>query len=143
MDDGAVELDYVLNVGKVKEGAFDYIREEMEAMCEAAHNRSCRVKVIFETCYLTEEEIRVVAEIAREVKPDYIKTSTGFGTGGATVEHVRLMRDTVGEAVGVKASGGVRTREDALAMIAAGATRIGASSGVAICAELRTKAGSN
>ena len=97
--DGADEIDYVLNVGKLKEGNTDYIRKEMEAITAVCREKEVVCKVIFENCYLTKEEIRAAAEIAREVKPDFIKTSTGFGTSGATVEDVRLMKETVGDRV--------------------------------------------
>ena len=96
-------------------------------------------KVIFENCYLTKDEIRRAATIARRVRPDFIKTSTGFGTGGATVEDVRLMKSTVGDAVQVKAAGGIRNSDDFLAMIRAGATRIGTSAGVHIINALRDR----
>ena len=135
--DGADEIDYVLNVGKLKEGNRDYIRKEMEAITAVCREKEVVCKVIFENCYLTKEEIRAAAEIAREVKPDFIKTSTGFGTSGATVEDVRLMKETVGDRVKVKAAGGIRDLKTALEMIAAGAERIGTSSGIKIIEELK------
>lgn len=130
--DGADEIDYVLNVGRLKMGDLDYIEDEMTQMTAVCRKHHKIIKVIFENCYLTKEEIRAAAEIAGRVKPDFIKTSTGFGTGGATVEDVRLMKETVGEAVQVKAAGGIRTWESCAAMIDAGATRIGTSSSYAI-----------
>ena len=130
--DGADEIDYVINIGKLKDGDYDYIRREMQTIVDICRKGGATSKVIFETCYLTPEEIVKVAEIAREVGPDFIKTSTGFGTGGATVEHVRLMKQTVGDKVKVKASGGVRDLETCLAMIEAGAERIGSSSSIEI-----------
>lgn len=133
IEHGADEIDYVLNVGKVKEGDFAYIQKEMEEMRKATEG--ALLKVIFENCYLEKEEIRKCAEIARVVKPDYIKTSTGFGTGGATVEDVRLMKETVGDTVKVKAAGGIRSLKTMLEMIDAGAERIGTSSGVKIMEE--------
>ncbi len=139
IDDGADEIDYVLNVGKVKEGNYDYIKKEMQAMVSAVHARKILIKVIFETCYLTKDEIKKCAEVAREVKPDFVKTSTGFGTGGAKVEDVKLMKETVGEAVKVKASGGIRTCADCLSMIEAGAERIGLSSSISILEEFIEK----
>lgn len=132
---GADEIDYVINVGELKNGRWDYIRREMEAIVAACREGKVLCKVIFENCYLTKDEIKRVAEIAREVKPDFIKTSTGFGTGGATAEDVKLMKDTVGDGVQVKAAGGVRSWEACAAMIDAGATRIGTSSSLKILQE--------
>lgn len=134
---GANEVDYVLNIGKVKEHDYAYIKEEMQTMTKAAHDLNAVVKVIFENCYLTKEEIKEVALIAAEVKPDFIKTSSGFGTGGATVEDVRLMAKTVGPDVKVKAAGGIRDLESCLKMIAAGASRIGVSASLKILAEIQ------
>ena len=132
---GADEIDYVLNVGKLKEGNDDYIREEMRQIVGLCRQHGVICKVIFENCYLTKDEIRRAALIAREIRPDFIKTSTGFGTGGATVEDVRLMKETVGGLVKVKAAGGIRSWESARAMIEAGAERIGTSSGITIVRE--------
>jgi deoxyribose-phosphate aldolase len=128
INDGADEIDYVLNVGKVKEGNFVYIKDEMERIVQVCKENNKLVKVILEICYLTNQEIEKVCEIAKEVKPDFVKTSTGFGTGGATVEAVKLMKDTVGEGIQVKAAGGIRSWETAAKMIDAGATRLGTSS---------------
>ena len=127
--DGADEIDYVVNVSDVKDGKWDLVKEEMEKITHACHARGAGCKVIFENCYLTKEEIVRLAEIAKEVRPDFIKTSTGFGTGGATPEDVRLMKETVGDAVKVKAAGGIRDWAGCRAMIEAGAERIGASAG--------------
>ena len=135
--DGANEIDYVVNVSDVKDGKWDLIKDEMAKITEACHSRGAGCKVIFENCYLTKEEIRRLAEIAKEVKPDFIKTSTGFGTGGATPEDVRLMKETVGDAVKVKAAGGIRDWASCKAMIEAGAERIGASAGKQILDEFR------
>jgi len=132
LEDGADELDMVINIGALKDGDYDYVREDIKAVAELAHERGAIVKVIIETCYLTEEEKIKACELAKEAGADFVKTSTGFGTGGATVEDVRLMRRVVGDGMGVKAAGGIRTYEQALAMIEAGATRIGTSSGVKI-----------
>ena len=132
IDGGAGEIDYVLNVAELKNGDTGYITEEMEALVALCREKGVVSKVIFENCYLTDDEKRQAAAIARKVRPDFIKTSTGFGSGGATLEDVRLMKAAVGDAVGVKAAGGIRDRQTALAMIEAGATRIGASAGVAI-----------
>ncbi len=130
--DGADEIDYVINVGKVKAGRYDYIKEEMEAIVSVCREANVLSKVIFENCYLTKDEIKQVALIAKEVKPDFIKTSTGFGTGGATFEDVALMVETVDGACKVKAAGGIRDWETCKKMIELGAERIGTSSSKAI-----------
>jgi len=135
--DGCQEFDYVLNVGKVKEHDYAYIEEEMTRMVAVARKAGICAKVIFETCYLTQEEIIAVAQIASRVKPDFVKTSTGFGTAGATAEHVRLMKEHAGADVQVKAAGGIRSWEAAKAMIEAGATRLGTSSGIRIVEEMQ------
>ena len=127
---GAHEIDYVLNVSELKNGNKDYIEREMQEITEACHAHGVVCKVIFENCYLTDDEKKAAAEIALKVRPDFIKTSTGFGTGGATVEDVRLMKAVVGDAVKVKAAGGIRDFETALSMIEAGAERLGTSAGV-------------
>ena len=134
--DGCQEFDYVLNIGKVKEHDFDYIEEEMRQMTAVARKARICCKVIFETCYLTEEEITDVAKIAARVKPDFVKTSTGFGTAGATPEHVHLMKKHAGPDVQVKAAGGIRSWAAAKEMIEAGATRLGTSSGLKIIEEM-------
>jgi len=134
--DGCQEFDYVLNVGKVKEHDYDYIEEEMRQMTAVARKAGICCKVIFETCYLTEEEMTEVAKIAARVKPDFVKTSTGFGTAGATPEHVRLMKKHAGPDVQVKAAGGIRSWAAAKEMIEAGATRLGTSSGLKIIEEM-------
>ena len=132
MANGAAEIDYVLNVGALRDGDLTLIEAEMTDLVAACRNHGAKCKVIFETCCLTEDEIRAAAWIAKSVQPDFIKTSTGFGSAGATAEHVRLMAQTVGDQVGVKAAGGIRTWADCRAMLEAGATRIGASAGRAI-----------
>ena len=134
--DGCQEFDYVLNVGKVKEHDYAYIEEEMRQMVAAAREAGICVKVIFETCYLTEEEIIEVAKIASHIRPDFVKTSTGFGTAGAKAEHVRLMKKYAGPDVQVKAAGGIRSWEAAREMLEAGATRLGTSSGIKIIEEM-------
>lgn len=139
IEEGADEIDYVINIGKLKEGRFDYIKEEMETIVAICKKKNILSKVIFETCYLTKDEIRKVAEIALTVRPDFIKTSTGFGTSGATVEDVSLMKSVVGDAVKVKASGGVRDLDTCLAMIEAGAERIGSSSSIEIVEEYKKR----
>lgn len=137
--DGCQEFDYVLNVGKLKEHDHAYIEEEMTQMVRVAREAGICAKVIFETCYLTEEEIIEAAKIASRVKPDFVKTSTGFGTAGAKTEHVRLMKQYAGKDVQVKAAGGIRSWADAKAMIEAGATRLGTSSGVKIIEEMKAE----
>lgn len=127
---GAHEIDYVLNVAELKNGNKEYIEREMQEITEVCRAHGVICKVIFENCYLTDEEKKTAAEIALKVRPDFIKTSTGFGSGGATVEDVRLMKAVVGDAVRVKAAGGIRDFETALAMIEAGAERLGTSAGV-------------
>lgn len=135
IEKGADEIDYVINVAELKNKNYDYIKKEMEEIVKICREAGKTSKVIFETCYLTDDEKRKVAEIAKEVKPDFIKTSTGFGTGGATVEDVKLMKSVVGDEVKVKAAGGIRDLKTALAMIEAGAERLGTSAGVAIVEE--------
>lgn len=127
---GAGEIDMVINIGALKNGEFDVVRDDIKAVVDAANGTL--VKVIFETCLLTEEEKIKACELSVEAGADFVKTSTGFSTGGATAEDIALMRKTVGPDLGVKASGGVRNLEDMKRMIDNGATRIGASSGVAI-----------
>ena len=139
IDDGADEIDYVINIGKAKMHDWNYIEQEMRSIVELCHENQVICKVIFENCYLTKEEIVKIAEIAKEVKPDYIKTSTGFGTSGATVEDVRLMKETVGNEVKVKAAGGIRDWKTCQAMIKAGASRIGTSSSLKILEEFEQK----
>jgi len=132
MGDGACEIDMVLNVGALKGGDDTYVQGDIAAVAEACHRHGARLKVILETCLLTNEEIERASRLAKTAGADYVKTSTGFSTGGATVEHVALMRRVVGPVLGVKASGGVKDHATAQAMIEAGATRIGASASVAI-----------
>ena len=135
IEQGADEIDYVIDVGQAKMHNWAYIREEMEKMTAICKEKNILIKVIFENCYLEKEEIQKLSAIAKEVKPDFIKTSTGFGTGGATVEDVKLMKDTVQDAVQVKAAGGIRDWKTCKAMIDAGATRIGTSSSIQILKE--------
>ena len=135
IEDGADEIDYVIDIGQAKMGNWDYIKEEMEEIVKICRENNVISKVIFENCYLTKEEIRQVALIAKEVKPDFIKTSTGFGTGGATVEDVKIMAETVDGQVKVKAAGGIRDWQTCKAMIEAGASRIGTSSSLKILEE--------
>ena len=135
IDDGADEIDYVINIGKAKMHDWDYIEKEMKSIVQICHQNNRICKVIFENCYLTKDEIKHIALIAKQVKPDYIKTSTGFGTSGATVEDIRLMKETVGNEVKVKAAGGIRDWKTCRAMIEAGASRIGTSSSLKILEE--------
>lgn len=130
--EGATEVDMVINVGKLKERDLEYVKNDIKAVVEAAKGKAL-TKVIIETCLLTDEEKIIACQLSKEAGADFVKTSTGFSTGGATAADIKLMRDTVGPEMGVKASGGVRSREDALTMIENGATRIGASASIAIC----------
>ncbi|HFI0425064.1 TPA: deoxyribose-phosphate aldolase [Streptococcus suis] len=130
IENGADEIDMVINIGALKDKNYDLVLEDIKAVVEASGDKL--VKVIIETCLLTDEEKEKACELSKEAGADFVKTSTGFSTGGATVADVALMRKTVGPDMGVKASGGARSYEDAIAFIEAGATRIGASSGVAI-----------
>lgn len=131
VNNGAEEVDMVINVGAVKSGNWELVRKDIEGVVAAAKGHAL-VKVIIETCLLTDEEKVKACTVAKEAGADFVKTSTGFSTGGATVEDVRLMRQTVGPDMGVKASGGIRTYQDCVDMIRAGASRIGASAGIKI-----------
>lgn len=135
IQNGADEIDYVINITELKDGNYDYIREEMCQIVAECRKANVISKVIFENCYLTQEEKEILCKIALEVKPDFIKTSTGFGTGGATLDDVKLMKSIVGDAVKVKAAGGVRDLETCMAMVEAGAERIGTSAAVKITEE--------
>lgn len=132
IDHGANEIDMVLNIGALKARDLDLVARDIRGVVQTAHARGSIVKVILETALLTDEEKTIACLIAKEAGADFVKTSTGFSGGGATVQDVALMRRVVGPEMGVKASGGVRTFEDAESMIKAGATRIGASAGVKI-----------
>lgn len=132
IEKGATEVDMVINVGKLKERNLEYVKNDIKAVVEAAKGKAL-TKVIIETCLLTEEEKIIACKLSKEAGADFVKTSTGFSTGGAAVEDIKLMRETVGPDMGVKASGGVRSKKDALKMIENGATRIGASASIAIC----------
>ena len=135
IEDGADEIDYVINIGRLKEKDYDYIEKEMTEIVKVCRENNILSKVIFENCYLTDEEKIKVSEIAAKVKPDFIKTSTGFGTGGATLEDVKLMKSVVKDEVKVKAAGGIRDLDTFLAMVEAGAERIGTSAGIKIMNE--------
>ncbi len=142
IDDGANEVDTVINVGALKSGDYKLVLEDLRSV-----TRACRPgvisKVILETCYLTDEEIVKACELAGQAGYDFVKTSTGFGTGGATAKHVALMRKTVGDKMGVKASGGIRDHEGAMNMLGAGASRLGVSASIAIveCKDSRASKG--
>lgn len=131
VQDGADEIDMVIHIGMIKSGNWEYVKEDVAAVVAAA-GEDVVVKVILEMCLLTEEEKIRACQICKEAGADFVKTSTGFSTGGATVEDVRLMRKVVGPEMGVKAAGGIRTLEDMKSMLEAGANRIGTSAGVAI-----------
>jgi deoxyribose-phosphate aldolase len=133
--EGANEVDMVINVGALKEGRYDYVKDDICAVVAQADEYDAIVKVILETCLLTDEEILKVCQLSMEVGARFVKTSTGFSTGGATEHHVSLMRNAVGGEMQVKASGGIRDLETTLKMIEAGADRIGASASVGIVKE--------
>ncbi len=135
--DGAAEIDMVLSVGQLKDGDYAYVLQDIKKVVKAAGR--IPVKVILETSLLDEAEKRIACALAKEARAAFVKTSTGFGGGGATTQDIRLIRSVVGAKMGVKASGGIRSYDDAIAMIQAGATRIGASAGIAIV----TKVGKN
>ncbi|HZK35039.1 MAG TPA: deoxyribose-phosphate aldolase [Bacillota bacterium] len=134
LEDGAREIDMVINIGALKDGRFDYVENDIRQVVEASGEAI--VKVIIETCFLTDEEKVTACKLAQSAGADFVKTSTGFGSGGANAADVRLMKETVDGLMGVKASGGVRSLADALTMIKAGATRLGTSSGIDILKEL-------
>jgi deoxyribose-phosphate aldolase len=134
VEDGADEVDMVLNVSMLKSGDTDYVLEDIESVVDTVPE-SVVVKVILETCYLSEYEIRTACRLARDAGADFVKTSTGFGSGGATLEAVRTMVEEVGDSMEIKASGGIRDYPTAKAMLEAGATRLGVSAGVAIVAD--------
>ena len=127
----------VINITQLKDKNYDFIEHEMAGIVEECRSAGAISKVIFENCYLTEEEKRALCSIAREVRPDFIKTSTGFGTGGATFEDVSLMKKCVGDEVKIKAAGGIRTLDTALRMIELGVSRIGSTASVSIVEELK------
>lgn len=130
VENGADEVDVVINIGALKDKKYDYVLDELKEVRKAIPNNT--LKVIIETCLLTKEEIVEASKLVKESGADFVKTSTGFSTGGAKKEDVALMRQTVGKEMGVKASGGVKTHQDLLDMVEAGATRIGTSNGVAL-----------
>lgn len=137
INNGADEIDYVVNLSAVKNQQWSLVTNEMEAIVALCRQNQVISKVIFENCYLTTEEITKLAKIAKVVRPDFIKTSTGFGPSGATVADVKLMKAVVGDTVAVKAAGGIKSANEFLAMLAAGASRIGTSAGIPIIEELK------
>ncbi len=139
MDEGALELDMVLNIGALRSGRSDFVREDIRAVCDAAHACGVKVKVIFENAYLTREEIVLACKLSEAAGADWVKTSTGFAPSGATLEDLRLMRANVSEKVQVKAAGGVRTLQALLDVIDAGVTRCGATATAAILDEFKAR----
>lgn len=137
--DGAQELDMVLNIGRLLSGDLAYVEQDITEICRLAHSQDVLLKVIFETCYLSDEQKIAACDICTRVGVDYVKTSTGFGSNGATVPDIRLMRANTPPAIGVKASGGIRDLDAMLAVIACGATRVGASATEKILTEARTR----
>ncbi|MGL4393977.1 MAG: deoxyribose-phosphate aldolase [Brevinema sp.] len=129
---GASEIDMVIAIGYLKSGKLDLVRYDIEQLLFACHSKGVTLKVILETCYLTREELQSAIEICMDLEVDFIKTSTGFGPHGATIEDVKFMKSIAGDKVKIKASGGIRTAEDAEQMIAAGADRLGTSNSIAI-----------
>lgn len=138
-DSGADEIDMVLQVGALKEGRYDYVRQDIQEVVSSSKEHGAIVKVILETCLLTDEEIVKACELSMEAGAAFVKTSTGFSSGGATAEHVALMKKTVGDKMQVKASGGIRDLSKTMEMIEAGADRIGASASVEILKEYQSK----
>ncbi len=137
LEEGAVELDMVINYGELRSGHLDYVRDEVKAICDLAHSRDAKVKVIFENAYLTDEQKIAACKLCDEAGADWVKTSTGFAPTGATIADIKLMRANVSDRVQVKAAHGVRTLAAALEMIDAGATRIGATATAAMCDDFR------
>ena len=135
---GAQEIDMVINIGALKSGLLDTVQADIHGVVKASHQGSALCKVIIETCLLTHDEKIQASLAAKNAGADFVKTSTGFSTAGATPDDVRLIRDTIGAHTGIKAAGGVRTLEDMRKMVEAGATRIGASAGVKIIQQLRS-----
>ncbi len=134
IENGATEIDMVINIGKLKEKDYDYVKKDIEAVVNEAKGKAL-TKVIIETCLLTDEEKVIVCKIAKDAKADFVKTSTGFSIAGANSSDLKLMRKTVGEHMGVKASAGIKTLADAIESIESGANRIGTSSSIIICEE--------
>lgn len=136
---GADEIDYVVNLTELKEKNYGYVEREMASIVETCREAGVISKVIFENCYLTDQEKEALCRIALKVRPDFIKTSTGFGSGGATTADIMLMKRMVGDAVKIKAAGGIRTLDTALEMIDMGVSRIGSTASVSIVEELKAR----
>ena len=135
IENGATEIDMVINIGALKSQDYRMVAKDIQEVCDAVHEHGAILKVIIEACLLTKEEKVIACLLAKNAGADYVKTSTGFSTGGATVEDVALMRSIVGDEMGVKAAGGIRDKKTAEAMLDAGADRLGASAGIQICKE--------
>ncbi len=135
IENGATEIDMVINIGALKSQDYRMVAKDIQEVCDAVHEHGAILKVIIEACLLTKEEKVIACLLAKNAGADYVKTSTGFSTGGATVEDVALMRSVVGDEMGVKAAGGIRDKKTAEAMLDAGADRLGASAGIQICKE--------
>jgi deoxyribose-phosphate aldolase len=137
IDNGAVELDMVLNIGKLKSKNYEYVKKDIEAVTDAAHSRKVLVKVIFENCYLSDDEIIEACKICNEAGVDFVKTSTGYGTGGAEDKDIKLMRKYADRGIQIKAAGGVRTLERAIEIKELGCTRFGCTATVGILERLK------
>lgn len=142
---GATDIDTVINIGALKDGKYDFVQFDIEEVVKAAKEADAKtiVKVIIETCYLTEEEIKKATELVKKAGADFVKTSTGFGTEGATVENVKIMKAIAGDDMQVKAAGGIRNAETAKAMIEAGATRLGVSQSIAVVTGAKAEGNGN
>ena len=141
IEDGALELDMVLNIGQLRSGRYDFVGADIKAVCDAAHAHGVKVKVIFENAYLTDEEKVIACKLSEEAGADWVKTSTGFAPSGATLEDLRLMRETVSEKVQVKAASGVRSLDTILPVIDVGCTRVGATATAVILDEFESRGG--
>ena len=139
MADGARELDMVLNIGELRSGHYDYVRADIQAVCDAAHSQGVKVKIILENAYLNDDQKVLACRLCEEAGADWVKTSTGFAPSGATLEDLRLMRSSVSEKVQIKAAGGVRTLDAILAVIEAGCSRSGATATAAILDEFKKR----
>lgn len=128
IEDGATEVDMVVNIGKVLEGDYEYVKKDIQEVVDTAHSKGVLVKVIFETCFLNEEQIVKLCNICSQIEADYVKTSTGFGSRGATMDDIKLMKENIYNGVKMKASGGINTKEQVIEFIDAGCQRIGTSS---------------
>ncbi|MDN6731305.1 MAG: deoxyribose-phosphate aldolase, partial [Atopostipes suicloacalis] len=143
IENGADEIDYVINISKLKDGDTDYNEEEMQTIVDICQKNKVLSKVILETCYLTDEQKQEVCAVAKKVGPDFVKTSTGFGTAGATAADVRLMKEAVGERIKVKAAGGIRDLATVKEMLEAGADRLGMSASVKVIEDYKAEKGLN